>query len=152
VPTADNPAKQIAGALVGHAAVVYSGPALGFLAMRWKIALNENAKNLAFYNYFPEMNHNEFVGWGHPEQHGLKVIELRSDFDNDRIIKRFDVTNRLLSDRFAPIEVHAKGETRLQQMFWTLLLGDFVSVYLAILNGVDPTPVDLVEKLKQELG
>ena len=152
VPTADNAAKQIAEALVGHAAVVYSGPALGFLAMRWKIAFNENAKNIAFYNYLPEMNHNEFIGWGNPENHGLKVIELRSDLDNDRIIKRFDVVNRLMSNRFAPIEVHAKGENRLQQMLWTLLLGDFVSIYLSCLNGVDPTPVELVEKFKVELG
>jgi glucose/mannose-6-phosphate isomerase len=151
-PTADNPAKQIAGALAGHAAVVYSGPALGFLAMRWKIALNENAKNIAFYNYLPEMNHNEFIGWGHPESHGLKVIELRSNLDSERVIKRFDVVNRLMSNRFAPIEVQAKGETRLRQMIWTLLLGDYVSVYLACLNSVDPTPVELVEKFKKELN
>jgi glucose/mannose-6-phosphate isomerase len=152
IPTHDNSAKQIAEALVGRAAVVYSGPALGFLAMRWKIALNENAKNIAFYNYLPEMNHNEFIGWGSPENHGLKVIELRSDLDGERVAKRFDVTNRLLSNRFAPIEVMAAGETRLQQMIWMLLLGDFVSVYLACLNTVDPTPVELVEKLKKELG
>jgi glucose/mannose-6-phosphate isomerase len=152
VPTADNAAKQIAEELVAHSVVVYSGPALGFLAMRWKIAINENAKNIAFYNYLPEMNHNEFIGWSHPENHGIKVIELRSDLDSDRVVKRFDVVNRLTSNRFAPIEVYAKGETRLQQMFWTLVLGDFVSIYLACLNGVDPTPVDLVEKFKVELG
>jgi glucose/mannose-6-phosphate isomerase len=62
------------------------------------------------------------------------------------------VTNELLSDRFTPIVVQAQGETRLEQILWTLMLGDFVSVYLAFLNGIDPTPVELVEELKRELA
>lgn len=151
VPTVDNAAKQIANELLGHPVVVYGGPVLATTAMKWKIDFNENAKHLAFYNYLPEFNHNEFQGWAHPEQSGLKVVELRSDLDHPQVQKRFDVTNRLLSDRFAPIEVQAKGETKLEQMLWVQLLGDFVSAYLAFLNGIDPTPVDMVEKLKQEL-
>jgi glucose/mannose-6-phosphate isomerase len=152
VPAASNPAKQIAGELVGHPVVVYAGPVLGFAAMKWKIAFNENAKNIAFYNYFPELNHNEFIGWGHPERSGLKVIELRSDLDHERVQKRFDVTNRLRSDIFAPIEVQAEGKTRLEQLVWTIALGEYTATYLAILNKVDPTPVDLVERFKKELG
>lgn len=152
VPTADNPAKQIAGALVGHAAVVYAGPTLAFAAMKWKIAFNENAKNIAFYNYFPEMNHNEFIGWQFPERSGLKVIELRSDLDNAQIAKRFDITNRLLSASFAPTQVQAGGETKLQQLVWAIGLGEYVATYLAFLNGTDPTPVGMVEKLKGELA
>lgn len=152
VPAADNHAKQIAQALVGHVAVVYAGPVLGFAAMKWKIAFNENAKNIAFYNYFPEMNHNEFIGWQFPQSSGLKVIELRSDLDNAQITKRFDITNRLLSAAFAPIEVHAAGETKLQQLVWSIGLGEYVATYLAFLNGIDPTSVGLVEKLKTELA
>lgn len=152
VPAIDNHAKQIAQALVGHVAVVYAGPSLGFAAMKWKIAFNENAKNIAFYNYFPEMNHNEFIGWQFPQSSGIKVIELRSDLDTAQITKRFDITNRLLSASFAPIEVHAVGDTVLQQLVWTIALGEYVATYLAFLNGTDPTPVGLVEKLKSELA
>lgn len=152
VATDENAAKQIASELVGHPVVVYAGPTLAFAAMKWKIAFNENAKNIAFYNYLPEFNHNEFQGWLHPEQSGLKVIELRSDLDNARVVKRFDVSNRLLSQAFAPVEVQAEGETALQQLVWVIALGEYVATYLAILNQVDPAPVDLVEKLKKELG
>lgn len=152
VPTAENEAKQIAEQLVGHPVVVYAGATLAFAAMKWKIGLNENAKNIAFYNYLPEFNHNEFQGWLHPERSGLKVIELQSNLDHDRVQKRFAVSNRLLSRAFAPIEVHAVGETRLQQLVWTIALGEFVATYVAVLNKVDPTPVDLVEDFKKELG
>ncbi len=152
VATPHNAAKQIASELVGHPAVVYAGPTLSFAAMKWKIALNENAKHIAFYNYLPEFNHNEFIGWSHPERSGLKVVELQSNLDLPQIQKRFEVSNRLLSSAFAPIEVHAVGETKLQQLVWTILLGEYVATYLACLNGIDPTPVDLVEKLKTELA
>ncbi len=151
VPTERNQAKQIATQLVGHPAVVYGGPTLALAAMKWKIDANENAKNLAFYNYFPEFNHNEFLGWDHPAQSGLAVIELRSELDHPQIQKRFDITNKLRASHFVPIQVQAKGATRLHQMLWTIILGDFTMAYLAFLNGIDPTPVDLIEELKREL-
>jgi glucose/mannose-6-phosphate isomerase len=79
-------------------------------------------------------------------------VQLQSSLDNDRIKKRWEITNRLLSGQMPkPIEVQARGETKLQQMLWTQLLGDYVSVYLAFLNGIDPTPVEMIEKLKKEL-
>jgi len=152
VATTENAAKQIAGELVGHPVVVYAGPVLAFAAMKWKIAFNENAKNIAFYNYLPEFNHNEFIGWSHPEKTGLKVVELQSDLDHERVQRRFEVTNRLLSEVFAPIQVQAEGKTKLEQLVWTIALGEHVATYLAVLNGVDPTPVDLVERFKKELG
>lgn len=153
IPEAANPAKQVAKQLAGHPVVVYAGPTLAMPAMKWKIDINENAKQVAFWNQLPELNHNEFIGWQHPKDSGLKVVELISSLDNDRVQKRFEVSNRLLSGKMpAPILVEAHGETKLQQMLWALLLGDFVSVYLAFLNQVDPTPVDMVEKLKTELG
>lgn len=153
IPEKDNIAKQVAKQLVGTPTVVYGGPTLGFAAMKWKIDINENAKNIAFWNQLPEFNHNEFIGWGNPKHPMLKVVQLHSNLDNDRIKKRFEVSNRLLSDNMpAPIVVTAHGETKLQQMLWTMLLGDFVATYLALLNQVDPIPVDLIEKLKKELG
>ncbi len=152
-PAVGNVAKQIAQALFGSPVVVYGGPSLAMPTMKWKIDINENAKNVAFYNILSELDHNEFQGWIFPERKQLKVVELQSSFDNDRIKKRFEVTNRLLSGHMpAPIIVQAIGESKLEQMLWTLLLGDFVSAYLAFLNGIDPTPVKLVEQLKKDLG
>jgi glucose/mannose-6-phosphate isomerase len=148
----DNEAKQIASELVGHGVVLYAGAALAFGALKWKIAINESAKNLAFYNYLPDMNHNEFSGWSFPREHGMKVVELRSSLDHPRVMKRFEVMNRLLSNRWAPIEVEAAGETKLQQMLWTMVLGEFVALYLGVLNQVDVASLPLVDKLKRELG
>ena len=151
--TDENPAKQLATAFLGHPIVIYGGPTLALPAMKWKIDLNENAKSLAFYNYLPEFNHNEFLGWGHPEKSGLRVVELQSSLDHAQIQKRFSVTNRLLKGMMPdPIVVTAQGKTKLEQMLWTILLGDYASVYLAFLNQVDPTPVPLIEKLKHELA
>lgn len=148
----ENPAKQVAAKLVGHPAVIYGGPTLAMAAMKWKIDCNENAKNQAFYYALSEFNHNEFQGWPNPKDSLLRVVQLQSSLDNDRIAKRFEVSNRLLSGIMpAPIVVEAQGETKLQQMLWTILLGDFMTAYLAFLNQVDPGPVPLVEKLKKEL-
>jgi glucose/mannose-6-phosphate isomerase len=152
-PTATNQAKQIAEKLVGFPVVVYGGPTLGLPAMKWKIDFNENSKNVAFYYQLPEFDHNEFQGWLFPREKHLKVIQLESSLDHPRVQKRFDVSDRLLSGIMPnPIRIQAVGETKLQQMLWTLLLGDFTSAYLAFLNGIDPTPVDLVERFKKELG
>lgn len=152
-PEAENPAKQIAKQLAGHPVVIYGGQTLAMPAMKWKIDVNENAKSLAFYNRLPEFNHNEFNGWVLSKQSPFRVVQLHSNLDNGRISKRFEVTNRLLSGHMpTPIIVKAVGETKLQQMLWTILLGDYVSLYLAFLNQIDPVPVDMIEKLKVELN
>jgi glucose/mannose-6-phosphate isomerase len=153
VSTSQNQAKQIAQELMGRTVIVYSGPLLFPAANKWKIGMNENAKNLAWSNQYPEFNHNEFIGWSsHPVDKPFAVVELRSTLEHERIQKRFLITERLLSGkRPAPIVVEPHGETLLQQLAWSIALGDFVSVYLALLNGVDPTPVALVEKLKKAL-
>ncbi len=153
VPTEDNLAKQLALELVGKSPVVYAGPLMYPAAYKWKISFNENAKNVAWCNQYPEFNHNEFLGWtSHPVQKPYAVIDLKSSFEHPRVQKRFEVSNRLLSGkRPEPLTVEAQGKTVLEHMLWTIALGDFVSLYLAIANGLNPTPVDLIEKLKQEL-
>lgn len=154
VPTADNYAKQLATQLMGKTTIMYAGPKLFPAANKWKICMNENAKNTAWANQYPELNHNEFIGWSsHPIDKPFAVVEIRSNLEHPRVQKRFEVTERLLSGmRPAPIVVVPQGETLLQQLAWSFALGDFVSIYLGILNGVNPTPVELVEKLKKELG
>lgn len=153
VPTVDNYAKQVAEKIMGKTPVILAGPGLSAAAYKWKISFNENAKNVAFYNQFPEFNHNEFIGWSsHPVEKPFQPIELISDLEDDRVNKRFEVTNRLLSGRMpSPIEIHTEGSSKLEHLLWAIMLGDFVSIYLALLNGINPTPVELIEKLKDEL-
>ncbi|HEY5806146.1 MAG TPA: bifunctional phosphoglucose/phosphomannose isomerase [Candidatus Saccharimonadales bacterium] len=152
-PTANNPAKQLAQELMGKSVVIYSGPKLAPAANKFKICLNENAKNIAWWNQLPEFNHNEFIGWSsHPTDKPYAVVELRSALEHQRVQKRFEVTERLLSGkRPAPEVVEVQGDTIIRQLLWAASMGDFTSLYLAILNGLNPTPVDLVEKFKVEL-
>lgn len=154
IPSKDNVAKQIALDLVGKSPVIYSGPLLAPVGYKWKININENAKNVAWCNQYPEFNHNEFLGWSsHPVDKPYAVVNLRSSFDNAQIQKRFDISKKLLGGRMPdPIEVSAKGNSQAEQLFYSLMLGDFVSVYLAISNGLNPTPVELIKKLKAELA
>lgn len=154
VPTKDNPAKQLAENLAGKSVVIYSGSLLAPVAYKWKINFNENAKNIAWWNEFPEYNHNEMIGWSsHPIEKTYGVIELRSNLEHERIQRRFEVDEKLLSGRRpAPYIVEVQGKTLLEQILWSLAFGDFVSIYLGILNGLNPAPVDLVEKFKVELG
>lgn len=153
-PTNENYAKQLATKLVGKTTITYAGPFLFPAANKLKICMNENAKNTAWTNQYPEFNHNEFIGWSsHPVEKPFAVVEFRSNLEHERVQKRFEVSERLLSGmRPSPIVIEPKGETLLQQLAYSFALADFVSIYAAILNGVNPTPVELVEKLKVELG
>jgi glucose/mannose-6-phosphate isomerase len=154
VPTKDNLAKQIALELIGKTPIIYGGPLMYPAANKWKIGLNENAKNTAWAYQYPEFNHNEFIGWSsHPVDKPFAVVEIRSNLENQRVQKRFVISEKLLSGkRPTPIVVEPHGDTLLKQLLWAVATGDLVSVYTAILNGVNPTPVDLVEKLKVELN
>ncbi len=154
VATDNNPAKKLALELMGKSVVVYSGPLLFPAANKFKICCNENAKNVAWVNQYPEFNHNEFIGWSsHPEDKPYAVVEFRSNLEHPRVQKRFTVAEQLLSGlRPSPHVVEPIGETLLQQLLWAANFGDYVSLYLALLNGINPTPVDLVEKFKVSLG
>lgn len=153
VATKENPAKQLAQELMGKSVVVYSGPKLAPAAYKWKISVNENAKTVAWQNQLPEFNHNEFLGWtSHPVDKPYGVIDLRSSLEHPQVQKRFEVSERLLSGKRPHTHVvEARGETLAQQLVWTIAMGDFVSLYLALLNGLNPTPVDLIEKFKVAL-
>lgn len=155
--TKDNPAKQLALELMGKSAVIYSGQLLSPASHKWKISINENAKNIAWTYTFPEFNHNEFTGWtSHPIEKPYAVIYLHSSYDHARVVQRFKLSDSLLSGRWpSPQNVDAKGESELQQLLWTIALGDFVSIYLAMLNNVSPIDrgdKDIIEKFKKELG
>ncbi|HEV7951999.1 MAG TPA: bifunctional phosphoglucose/phosphomannose isomerase [Candidatus Saccharimonadales bacterium] len=153
VTTDKNYAKQLALHAVGKTPVFYAGSLMAPVAYKWKISWNENAKNVAFWNELPEFNHNEFMGWtSHPIEKPFAIFDLVSGLEHPQILKRFEVSDRLLSgQRPKSTVVNLAGDTVIAQMLWGSILADFVSIYVAILNGVDPTPVPLIEKLKKEL-
>jgi len=157
VPTANNQAKQLAQEVMGKSPVLYGGPLLALAAHKWKIGFNENSKNVAWEYAFPEFSHNEFTGWtAQPVEKPYVVFYLLSSFDNDRIKKRFDLSDKLLSGRWpSPERVEAQGTTEIQQLLWTVSLGDFVTLYTAFLNGVSPIDIgdkDIIERFKKELN
>jgi glucose/mannose-6-phosphate isomerase len=154
VPETNNYAKQLAQKMVGKTPIIYGGPLMAPAAYKWKIDVNENAKNTAWCGVLPEFNHNEFLGWsGHPVEKPFAVIDLLSSFEHPRVQKRFEVSDRLLSGmRPASVNVEAKGNSALEHMLYLVLLGDMATTYLAYLNGVNPSPVVLVEKFKKELA
>lgn len=149
-----NYAKQLALIAVGKTPVIYGGSLTAPVAYKWKISWNENAKNVAFWNFYPEFNHNEFLGWtSHPVEKPFVIFDLRSNLENPKITKRFELSDRLLSGmRPKANVVELKGDSLVRQMLWGCVLADFVSIYVAILNNVDPTQVDLIEKFKKELA
>lgn len=155
LPTADNEAKQLAEKMYGNIPLVYGGDGLsGLAALRWKCQFNENSKVPAFWNQFPELNHNEIAGWEKLADVSRRfyLVNLRDLEEHPQVAKRFKVTGELIGDRFAgTAEFISEGESRLARFFSLVYLGDFTSVYLAILNGIDPTPVDRIQLLKAKL-
>ena len=155
VPTQQNPAKTLALKLNNKIPVIYAHSYLNVIAYRWKTQLNENSKMIAYSGTFPEMNHNEIVGWGDaPEDitQQFIIILIRSSDEHAQISKRIELTKRILLEKAGGVlEVDALGKSRLTKMLTTIYLGDYTSVYLALLRGIDPTPVQVIEDLKKQL-
>jgi len=156
VPEKGNPAKRIAGKIFEKLPFIYAGQDhIDVVATRWRGQLAENAKTLASSHVFPEMNHNEIMGWENPKGllKSFVIIMLRDKEDNDRVAKRMNVTAHLLKKESAGIiELRSSGKGRLSRIFSLIYTGDFVSFYLAMLNGRDPTPVEKITYLKGELA
>lgn len=154
VSTDRNYAKQLALTAVGKTPVIYGGYDTRFLAYKWKISFNENSKNIAFCNYYPESSHNEFIGWtSHPIEKPFVIFDLISDLEHPQILKRFEVSDRLLSGKRPKANpVHLPGETLFEKLVAGQVLAEFVTIYTGILNNVDPGPTALTTKLKQELA
>ncbi len=144
--------KNLALKLKGKTPVVYASSSFASTAMVWKIKLNENAKTPAFWNFFPELNHNEMVGFTNPQAKFFAVM-LRDKNDHPRNIKRYEVTAELLSDKGIESEIiDMDGSDLFSKMFLSITLADWTSYYLALAYGQDPTPVEMVEQLKKILA
>ena len=151
-PIAKNLAQELHGAL----GIIYGlGPWQAIIANRWKGQINENSKNHIFVNVFPELNHNEILGWVKADGQGVAKyvgIVLEDGFESDKMKKRAEVTERLVADKCHFTHVQAPGSNLLEKLLGLTYLGDFVSLYLAALNQVDPENIDSINILKTELS
>ena len=154
VPTESNPAKQLAWSLLDRLAVIEASGFLVPVAYRWKTQINENAKAHAVTEQLPEATHNTVVGYDQPDtlRDHLYVVFLASSADHPRNSLRATLSTELLAAvGIAYQVVPVGGEGRLAQACSAIVLGDYVSTYLALLYGVDPTPVEAIAHVKARL-
>jgi glucose/mannose-6-phosphate isomerase len=151
-----NPAKQLAIRLAGRAVVVVANErTLGPVAVRWKGQLNENAKHLAWAAPLPEMNHNEVDGYVEPRRvaQGLAAVLLRDPADHPRIQARFEWLEGYLGRKRIQVStVEAQGDDAMTRLMTCTAMGDFVSYYLAVAHGTDPSDIPAISALKRALA
>ena len=155
-PTKNNFAKKVALSLYQHLPLVYGSEGLfKAVAMRWKTQINENSKWPCFWNIFPELDHNEIVGYEieNSINRQVKIVYLQDKKGFSRVEQRREITRKIIEDKVAEFIVcPTKGKGKMARMFSLIFLGDLMSYYLAILNQVDPSPVACIEDLKKELA
>lgn len=150
-------ANGLAHDLVGKVAIVYGGGLISSTAaQRWKTQINENAKMPAWWSILPELDHNEIVGWEtlpDTTRDLIRIIALTDPADHPRVGDRLDHTSQLTRDAVPWLgSVAAKGESELARLISLTVCGDLVSYLLALEAGVDPVPVETIEKLKKLLA
>lgn len=154
VAAENNPSKKLAVELNGAIPVVYGFRQYGVIANRLKAQFNENTKIPCKYDVFPELNHNEVMGWEAPETltKQFTIVLIRDPDEPPEIRHKIEATKRFALNKTRRIlEIHSRGKSPLAKMFSAMHIGDLASVYLAILQGTDPTPVETITKIKKEL-
>jgi len=156
VEALDNPAKHVAKRIHGALPIIYGlGSWQGLIANRWRSQINENSKQLTFFNTFPELNHNEVLGWVEAGNLGVTKyvgIILDDGTESEKMKARAEFTERLIGNACRFEHVQAKGDTLLKKLLSLAYFGDFVSIYLARLNKVDPENMDWLIQLKEDLA
>lgn len=153
-PSANNPSKTLASEIQGTIPTIYGFGFYRAVAQRFKTQINENSKNPAKWEYLPELNHNEIVGWEEAKEFAkyFSVIFIRDKAEPREIKLRIETTRELISRTLTGLfEVWSKGKSKLARMTSVICTGDFTSVYLAVLRGIDPTPVRSIDFLKRRL-
>ena len=146
-------AADVAGRIHGSVPLLYGCGLTTPVAYRWKCQVNENAKLPAFGHSIPELDHNEIVGWAGAEAGAFSAVLLEDKDQHPRERRRFELTAELIADRARDVvRIETEGETRTERLLWAVMLGDLVSLELAAREAVDPTPVDVIEDLKDRLG
>ncbi|WP_181917347.1 SIS domain-containing protein [Virgibacillus dokdonensis] len=152
IPKEKNLAKQVAYNLYDSVPVIWGVEnSTSAVALRWKQQINENTKALAFSNFFPELNHNEIVGFEAPDEvvKRINILMLHSKYDIQQIKTRMTRTKDILTGRVKSIiDINPQGETLLGEIFSLISLGDHISVYLAYLYGNDPSQINYIRYLK----
>jgi glucose/mannose-6-phosphate isomerase len=155
-PPEKNISKNIASKIHGKFPIIYgANDYIDVVVTRLRGQLAENSKHLSSSHVLPEMNHNEIVGWDFPKglMDSFFVIFLRDLGEHKRISRRMDITRDILNGKgVETIEISSKGKGILSRMMSLIFTGDMISFYLAILNGIDPTPVERISYLKNELA
>lgn len=155
-PIKENDAKRLADSLFGCVPLIYGvGSWAGLVANRWKGQLCENAKVLAFANAFPELNHNEIMGWELSHKQNVlqwSVVVLESGEETAKMRRRVDVTCEIIRPKTELHTVQPRGSSLIEKLLSLTYFGDFVSLYLAALNEVDPHSIDSINTLKSELA
>jgi glucose/mannose-6-phosphate isomerase len=154
VPTADNPAKELADWLGDRVPVVWGADGMGAVAaMRWKTQMNENGKVPAWHAAMSELDHNEVVGWVTPFGSMHAVIALRSDHEHREIAARFPLSLDIARGAGAEgREVTVPERGSLATLLSLVTIGDFASCYVGLRHGADPTPVEAIQGLKAALA
>lgn len=152
IETKENDAKKIAKLLEKRVPIIYGHTYYKAVARRWQTQINENAKTLAWRGELPEMDHNEIEGWA-TDSKGKRFISifLRDEQENTETRNRVKATMQILGKRSKTHEIWGRGKTVLSRMLHNLYLGDYVSFYLAVLKGVDPTPVSAIQEVKKKV-
>jgi glucose/mannose-6-phosphate isomerase len=145
-------AKKFAQALTGKIPVIYSLGTCEGTVVRFRQQINENSKMLCWHNTFPEMNHNELVGWT-TKNESLVVVTFHTSFDYERTRKRYEVCKPIFEKYAAAvIDIHAMGQSKLEQFLYLINIGDWISCEIADLRGIDPVEVNVIDHLKGELA
>jgi len=147
-------AKSIAENIHEYFTLLYADQKFYPAVLRIQQQLAENSKQLSHAHVFPELNHNELVGWVFPKEHvkKSKAILLRSDFDHNQNQKRMDISKSIIEEKAEVIELNGKGESFIQQLYYFIHLIDWISFYLAEENQIDPFPVKSIDFLKNKLA
>ncbi len=154
-PTEVNEAKKLANDLWGQMVVVYGAGILAGVARRWKTQLNENAKTWAFFDVLPEASHNSIEGYSFPADTKDKVflVFLRSSYVHPRTLARYELIGEILADAgIRHREIEAVGDVPMSHILSSVLFSDYVSYYLGLLNGVDPSSTDTLNSIKATLA
>jgi glucose/mannose-6-phosphate isomerase len=153
-PTPDNTAKALAGRIGDRVPVIWGADGIGSVAaMRWKTQMNENGKIPAFWSSMSELDHNEVVGWASPHGGPFVVIALRHPGEDPELPPRFPLSLEIAREAGAVVEeVWSAGSSMLARLMTLIAVGDATSVYVALVHGVDPSPVVVIERLKAALA
>jgi glucose/mannose-6-phosphate isomerase len=150
----DSLAKRVAQRANRTTICIYGAGPTTPVAARWKTQINENSKLPAFAGDLPEADHNEIVGWENASSlGGFLAVFLEDSDQHPRVRRRIELTAQLIEPEAAgTVRLESRGTTRLERVLSLVLLGDLVSIYLAVLRGEDPCPVLSIDRLKKELG